>query len=47
MKETTPPGEELPKTGSGNGWLAALGAGLLLGGTGLVLAGRQAGRHLA
>ncbi|HEX6578875.1 MAG TPA: LPXTG cell wall anchor domain-containing protein [Jiangellaceae bacterium] len=48
MKETTPAGEELPKTGSGgNGWLAALGAGLLLGGTGLVLAGRQAGRHEA
>jgi LPXTG-motif cell wall-anchored protein len=47
MKETTPPGEELPKTGNGNGWLAALGAGLLLGGTGLVLAGRQAGRHQA
>jgi LPXTG-motif cell wall-anchored protein len=48
MKETTPAGEELPKTGSGgNGWLAALGAGLLLGGTGLVLAGRQAGRHQA
>jgi LPXTG-motif cell wall-anchored protein len=48
MKETTPPGEDLPKTGgSGNGWLAALGAGLLLGGTGLVLAGRQAGSHQA
>jgi len=46
-KATTPPGQDLPKTGSGNGWLAALGAGLLLGGTGLVLAGRQAGRHQA
>ena len=44
---TTPAREELPKTGSGNGWLAALGAGLLLGGAGLVLAGRQAGRHEA
>ena len=43
---TTPAGE-LPKTGSANGWLAALGAGLLLGGAGLVLAGRQASRHQA
>jgi LPXTG-motif cell wall-anchored protein len=47
MKQTTPPGEDLPKTGNSNGWLAAAGAGLLLLGTGLVLAGRQAGRHQA